>query len=58
MTDCNALKTDCPVCGAKEVWFHNIDDTNCDASGFIPDDDEMLRVNEYTFREDGAREDA
>ena len=29
--------TPCVFCDKKSVWEHDIDDTNCDAIGFIPD---------------------
>lgn len=29
----------CHVCDTPPVWMHSIDDTNCDAVGFIPDEE-------------------
>lgn len=50
MTDRNERDIMCPVCGAEDAWHHAIDDTNGDASGFIPDDvwEQMLISPEET----------
>lgn len=40
----------CPICGRRAAWSNSVDETNCEAAGFIPEEewDHFLHTREET----------